>query len=161
MMMDDETMPPEARTHPRFRAMAKRNARSLGELIGDRLSDAQAALPSFGQQRVSLRTIACGVRRELRAETEARSATVVVGNMRTPVVLDAAGLSSGVQPLFRDKLFTQGIIWNINSFDQWGVELGKQLAKAILPELSAAGDVTSHDSSTNGLINRFKRLRTT
>jgi signal transduction histidine kinase len=91
-MMDDETMPAEARTHPRFRAMAKRNARSLGELIADRLSDAQAALPSIGQQPVSLRTIACGVRRDLRAETEARSATVVVGSMRTLVVLDAAAL---------------------------------------------------------------------
>ena len=48
-------------------------------------------------------------------------------------------------------------IWNINSFDQWGVELGKQLAKTILPELSASGEVTGHDSSTNGLINYYKK----
>jgi glucose-6-phosphate isomerase len=61
--------------------------------------------------------------------------------------------------LYEHKIFTQGIIWGINSFDQWGVELGKQLAKAILPELSAPGDVTSHDSSTNGLINDFKARR--
>jgi glucose-6-phosphate isomerase len=61
--------------------------------------------------------------------------------------------------MYEHKIFTQGIIWNINSFDQWGVELGKQLAKAILPELEKPGAVTSHDSSTNGLINRFKEYR--
>ncbi len=61
--------------------------------------------------------------------------------------------------MYEHKIFTQGILWNINSFDQWGVELGKQLAKAILPELGVAGEVTSHDSSTNGLINEFKKRR--
>ena len=59
--------------------------------------------------------------------------------------------------LYEHKIFTQGIIWNINSFDQWGVELGKQLAKAILPELKSEGPVTTHDSSTNGLITRYKQ----
>jgi glucose-6-phosphate isomerase len=53
----------------------------------------------------------------------------------------------------------QGVIWNIFSFDQWGVELGKQLAKKVLPELESDGQVTSHDSSTNGLINAFKVMR--
>ena len=61
--------------------------------------------------------------------------------------------------IYEMKIFTQGAVWNINSFDQWGVELGKQLAKAILPELSAEGEVTSHDSSTNGLINHYKKHR--
>ncbi len=61
--------------------------------------------------------------------------------------------------MYEHKIFTQGIIWDINSFDQWGVELGKQLAKAILPELKAPGTVSSHDSSTNGLINHFKEYR--
>ena len=61
--------------------------------------------------------------------------------------------------LYEHKIFTQGIIWNINSFDQWGVELGKQLAKAILPELEQPGLVTDHDSSTNGLINYYKEHR--
>jgi len=61
--------------------------------------------------------------------------------------------------LYEHKIFTQGIVWNINSFDQWGVELGKQLAKAILPELEKPGKVSSHDSSTNGLINYFKANR--
>jgi len=61
--------------------------------------------------------------------------------------------------LYEHKIFTQGVIWNINSFDQMGVELGKVLAKAILPELAGAGQVSSHDSSTNGLINAFKAMR--
>ncbi len=58
--------------------------------------------------------------------------------------------------MYEHKIFVQGVIWNIFSFDQWGVELGKQLAKNILPELSDDSAVTSHDSSTNGLINAFK-----
>lgn len=61
--------------------------------------------------------------------------------------------------LYEHKIFTQGIVWGINSFDQWGVELGKQLAKAILPELESEGSVTSHDSSTNGQINKIKAWR--
>jgi glucose-6-phosphate isomerase len=61
--------------------------------------------------------------------------------------------------MYEHKIFVQGIIWNINSFDQWGVELGKQLAKAILPELQKPGKISSHDSSTNGLINYFKEHR--
>lgn len=60
---------------------------------------------------------------------------------------------------YEHKIFTQGVIWNINSFDQMGVELGKQLAKAILPELKREGDVTNHDSSTNGLIQYYKKIR--
>jgi glucose-6-phosphate isomerase len=61
--------------------------------------------------------------------------------------------------LYEHKIFTQGVIWNIFSFDQWGVELGKQLAKAILPELEGEEQVNSHDSSTNGLINAYKQMR--
>jgi glucose-6-phosphate isomerase len=61
--------------------------------------------------------------------------------------------------LYEHKIFTQGAIWNINSFDQWGVELGKQLAKKILPELEGTGPVASHDASTNGLINHYKARR--
>ncbi|MDM8535921.1 glucose-6-phosphate isomerase [Desulfobacterales bacterium HSG17] len=58
--------------------------------------------------------------------------------------------------LYEHKVFVQGVIWDINSFDQWGVELGKQLAKAIQKELENDVDVSSHDSSTNGLINYYK-----
>jgi glucose-6-phosphate isomerase len=61
--------------------------------------------------------------------------------------------------IYEHKIFVQGIIWNINSFDQWGVELGKQLAKSILSELNDDKPVASHDSSTNGLINHFKKAR--
>jgi glucose-6-phosphate isomerase len=61
--------------------------------------------------------------------------------------------------MYEHKIFTQGVIWGVNSFDQWGVELGKQLAKVILPELKTPGPVTSHDSSTNGLINHYKSAR--
>ena len=60
--------------------------------------------------------------------------------------------------MYEHKIFVQGIIWNIYSFDQWGVELGKQLAKKILPELENNKQITSHDSSTNGLINAYKNL---
>ena len=61
--------------------------------------------------------------------------------------------------LYEHKIFVQGVIWNIYSFDQWGVELGKQLAKAIQPELKGSEEVSSHDSSTNGLINAYKNWR--
>jgi glucose-6-phosphate isomerase len=61
--------------------------------------------------------------------------------------------------MYEHKIFVQGIIWNIYSFDQWGVELGKQLAGKILPELKNNDEVSSHDSSTNGLINQYKAWR--
>ncbi len=61
--------------------------------------------------------------------------------------------------MYEHKIFTQGVIWNIFSFDQFGVELGKQLANRILPELQGDAPVNSHDSSTNGLINAFKQMR--
>ena len=61
--------------------------------------------------------------------------------------------------MYEHKIFVQGIIWNIFSFDQWGVELGKQLAGKILPELQENNKVNSHDSSTNGLINLYKEWR--
>jgi len=61
--------------------------------------------------------------------------------------------------LYEHKIFVQGVIWGVNSFDQWGVELGKQLAGDILPELTGDQPSERHDSSTNGLINAFKSLR--
>lgn len=60
---------------------------------------------------------------------------------------------------YEHKIFVQGVIWNIFSYDQWGVELGKQLANSILPELLNEDTITSHDASTNGLINKFKAMR--
>jgi glucose-6-phosphate isomerase len=70
----------------------------------------------------------------------------------TPQVLGA------LIALYEHKIFTQGVVWNINSFDQMGVELGKQLAKAILPELKGEQIISTHDSSTTGLINHAKSL---
>jgi glucose-6-phosphate isomerase len=71
----------------------------------------------------------------------------------TPAVLGS------LVALYEHKIFTQGVIWNVNSFDQMGVELGKHLASAILPELPGDEKVASHDASTNGLINHFKSVR--
>jgi glucose-6-phosphate isomerase len=61
--------------------------------------------------------------------------------------------------LYEHKIFTQGIVWNVNSFDQWGVELGKQLAKSVLADLALDSETTSHDGSTNALINAYKSMR--
>jgi glucose-6-phosphate isomerase len=61
--------------------------------------------------------------------------------------------------MYEHKIFAQGVIWNIFSFDQWGVELGKQLANRILPELKDEKESTSHDASTNGLINTYKGFK--
>ena len=62
--------------------------------------------------------------------------------------------------LYEHKVFVQGTIWHINSFDQWGVELGKVLANRIVPELESRAEPTlGHDSSTNALIRRYRRLR--
>lgn len=61
--------------------------------------------------------------------------------------------------MYEHKIFVQGVVWDVNSYDQWGVELGKQLAKAIEPELVGSSKVSSHDSSTNGLINFIKDIQ--
>ena len=72
--------------------------------------------------------------------------------------LDPATLGALIV-LYEHKIFVQGTIWGINSFDQWGVELGKQLAQKIQPELKGDTSVTGHDGSTNGMINYYKALR--
>jgi len=82
--------------------------------------------------------------------------SVLVADRLTPQVLGA------LVALYEHSVFTQGVIWNINSFDQWGVELGKVLAQRIIPELQAAGDpALQHDSSTNALIRRYRAARLT
>ncbi len=83
-----------------------------------------------------------------------RPTNTIMADRLTPFVLGQ------LIALYEHKVFVQGVIWNIYSFDQWGVELGKALAGTILKELeSAAGEVTSHDGSTNQLINRFRAIR--
>jgi glucose-6-phosphate isomerase len=84
-----------------------------------------------------------------------RPSTSILYKKLTPFTLGA------LIALYEHKIFTQGVIWDVNSFDQWGVELGKVLAGRILPELAGSGLVTSHDTSTNGLINHLKAVRAT
>jgi glucose-6-phosphate isomerase len=80
-----------------------------------------------------------------------RPSNTIMMDKVTPRVMGA------IIAMYEHKIFVQGVIWDINSFDQWGVELGKQLAKRIHPELAAgSGVISSHDCSTNGLINRYK-----
>lgn len=87
---------------------------------------------------------------------------VFEGNRPTNSILvkeiDPATLGALIA-MYEHKIFVQGVIWNIYSFDQWGVELGKVLAKSILPELENEETISSHDASTNGLINMFKEFR--
>jgi glucose-6-phosphate isomerase len=82
-----------------------------------------------------------------------RPTTTILHDRLTPFALGR------LIALYEHKIFTQGIIWQINSFDQWGVELGKQLAKVILPELGGNGKIARHDASTNGLINHLRSRR--
>jgi glucose-6-phosphate isomerase len=66
-----------------------------------------------------------------------------------------------VKALYEHSVFTQGVIWDINSFDQWGVELGKALAQRIIPELESPTEPElHHDNSTNNLIRRYRRMKT-
>ena len=80
-----------------------------------------------------------------------RPTTSILAQKITPGTLGA------LIAYYEHLTFTEGAVWNINSFDQWGVELGKSLAKKIQADLDQEGEVSSHDASTNGLINAFKR----
>ena len=94
--------------------------------------------------------------------TELKNFKIFEGNRPTNSILFkklTPEVLGSLLAMYEQKIFTQGVIWNVYSFDQWGVELGKQLANNILPELVAEGDITSHDSSTNGLINTYKNMR--
>jgi glucose-6-phosphate isomerase len=108
---------------------------------------------------------AAELRREGRSEEDIRRLTphkVFEGNRPTNSILFTKltpRVLGSLIAMYEHKIFTQGVIWNIFSFDQWGVELGKQLAGKILPELADDRPVASHDSSTNGLINAFKEMK--
>ena len=83
-----------------------------------------------------------------------RPSNTILAEKLTPRVLGT------LVALYEHSVFTQGTIWGINSFDQWGVELGKALAMRIVPELQATDDASlGHDSSTNTLIRRYRRMR--
>ncbi len=116
----------------------------------------------------------------MRGKTEAEVISELSPEQRRDPVLVASKVFEGNKPsnsflykqltpktlgsllaFYEHKIFVQGVIWNVNSFDQWGVELGKVLAKVILPELNNDKVAENHDCSTNGLINNYKKLRQT
>ncbi|MDE2345461.1 MAG: glucose-6-phosphate isomerase, partial [Gammaproteobacteria bacterium] len=83
-----------------------------------------------------------------------RPSSTILCESLTPAILGA------LVALYEHSVFTQGVIWDLNSFDQWGVELGKLLAGNLLPELEQSSEPTlGHDSSTNALIRRYRRFR--
>jgi glucose-6-phosphate isomerase len=82
-----------------------------------------------------------------------RPSTTILAEELTPETLGK------LIALYEHSVFTQGAIWQIDSFDQWGVELGKALAEKIVPELTASAAPTGHDSSTNALIQHYRKLR--
>ena len=132
-----------------------RAAAPLGDhqdlLVANLLAQPEAL--AFGKTREEV--IADGV------EAEQVEARVFAGNHPSSTILmsELTPKTLGqLIALYEHKVFTQGAIWNINSFDQWGVELGKQLAQRIVPELASDGELT-HDSSTNALIRRYRQLR--
>lgn len=115
-LMDDDSVPLEARVNPNFRAMATRNAKSLEDLIAERLSDAAALLPVVTGHDVSVRAIACAVRRDLRAEMERRGVSIVIEQEGPHGQVDVAGL----ELLLRGTL--QAALQECNSGEQLNVE---------------------------------------
>jgi glucose-6-phosphate isomerase len=116
---------------------------------------AQAEALAFGRTADEVR--AAGVDEALvphRTFAGNRPSTTILADQLTPGVLGQ------LVALYEHKVFTQGAIWGVNSFDQWGVELGKSLAQAIIPEVQADDDPSlAHDSSTNALIRRYRARR--
>jgi glucose-6-phosphate isomerase len=116
---------------------------------------AQAEALAFGKTADQVR--AEGTASELVSHREFegnRPSTMILAERLTPAILGA------LVALYEHLVFTQGVVWNVDSFDQWGVELGKVLAARIVPELTADAEAAlNHDSSTNALIRRYRRER--
>jgi glucose-6-phosphate isomerase len=110
-------------------------------------SEVTAELKALGKTEAEIKQLA-----PHRSFSGNRPSNTILFKKLTPRILGS------LIAMYEHKIFAQGVIWNIFSFDQWGVELGKQLAKKILPELSRKGRIDSHDSSTNGVINAYKRM---
>ncbi|WP_268123280.1 glucose-6-phosphate isomerase [Roseivirga pacifica] len=130
------------------------------KLLSNFFAQTEALLNGKSRAEVEAELIAQG---KSEAEIEALAAfKVFEGNKPTNSILFkklTPKVLGSLVAMYEHKIFVQGIIWNIYSFDQWGVELGKVLAKKILPELSGEENVATHDSSTNGLINTYKTMR--
>jgi glucose-6-phosphate isomerase len=130
------------------------------KLLANFFAQTEAMMVGKTEEQVKTELVAAG---KSDAEiTELLPFKVFLGNIPTNSILvkkvTPRTLGSLIA-MYEHKIFVQGIIWNIYSFDQWGVELGKQLANAILPELLNDKPVTGHDASTNGLINAYKEMR--
>ncbi|MDY6989398.1 MAG: glucose-6-phosphate isomerase [Thermodesulfobacteriota bacterium] len=129
-------------------------------LLSNCFAQTEALMKGKTEEEARAELVAAGVDSEVAESLMPHK--VFEGNRPTNTILfeklDPKTLGALVA-LYEHKIFVQGIIWHINSFDQWGVELGKQLAKVILPELESADPADSHDSSTNGLINYYKAHR--
>jgi glucose-6-phosphate isomerase len=130
------------------------------KLLSNFFAQTEALMMGKGEEEVYLELLKAGKREEeiefllpFKIFDGSRPTNSILVKQITPYTLGI------LIALYEHKIFTQGIIWNIFSFDQWGVELGKQLANRILPELVDDAPVSSHDSSTNGLINAFKAFR--
>ena len=135
-------------------------ARHHRALMSNVFAQAEALMKGRTEEEAYAELVAAGM-----AEDEIKALLpnkIFTGNRPTSTFvfnsLSPATLGSLIA-LYEHKIFVQGIIWNINSFDQWGVELGKKLASGILQELDDNEPTLSHDSSTNGLINYYKELR--
>ncbi|MCX7679425.1 MAG: glucose-6-phosphate isomerase, partial [Spirochaetes bacterium] len=115
---------------------------------GKTLSEVKAELAASGLSKEEIKKIA-----PFKVFEGNRPTNSILVKKITPKTLGA------LIALYEHKIFVQGVVWNIFSFDQWGVELGKQLAGKILSELKDDAKIASHDSSTNGLINAYKQMR--
>jgi glucose-6-phosphate isomerase len=129
-------------------------------LLSNCFAQTEALMKGKNEQEVRLELEAAGIKP---AELESLLPhKVFPGNRPTNTILldelNPFTLGSLIA-MYEHKVFVQGVIWEINSFDQWGVELGKQLAKAIYPEIQGGEKVNSHDSSTNALINAYREAR--
>jgi glucose-6-phosphate isomerase len=129
--------------HPKL--MSNFFAQTEALMKGKTVAEAKAELEKAGLTGEKLAEMA-----NHKEFTGNRPTNSIMFKMLTPKVLGS------LVAMYEHKIFVQGMIWDINPYDQWGVELGKQLANKILPELEAAGNISSHDSSTNALINFYK-----
>jgi glucose-6-phosphate isomerase len=129
-------------------------------LIANFLAQTEALMRGRTEEEVRAELAASGLSGEA-LETLVRAKTFEGNRPTNSILFDqlTPRTLGSLIALYEHKIFTQGVIWNINSFDQMGVELGKQLAKVIEPELRGEAEVTSHDASTNGLINTWRRMQ--
>jgi signal transduction histidine kinase len=156
-LMDDESVPLEARVNPSFRAMAKRNAQSLEELIADRLSDAAALLPAMASQDVSVRSVVSSVRRELRAEAQRRGVSILVDQDGPRGQLDVSGL----ELLLRGTL--QAALQECETGEQLRVEFGDTTAGQASVVLSSESGrpLIGDRSALEGLVTLAEQIGAT